>query len=570
VFAIAGWQPVDVTSSGDWAYFLDGKGGRIYAFRAGTDELTLAFEPPESFEARDRWTRVLVDREGRYYLLNPAAPRLEIFDRDGQPLGNVRDADDVRDRFPAPPIRMDRKGRFKLPADLARQCGVAAGIADLVFDRQGRAVRIPNDEPAGPRPYSQSGLWISKELDSKIPKCQWHRVEMEIGDLPPGTVVAVSTWTSEIPLSTQDVLATAEWKGPYRAVGPMQPGVSSTRKTHEFLVTSDGAQFLWLKLELSGDGYGSPAIRSLRVHYPRESYLEYLPAVYQAEEDSRRFLERFLSIAQSEWDPLETSISEISRYFDPRTVPEGPFLDYLARWLALPLEGSWTYPQKRHLLRAAPEFTGRAGTLEGMQQYLRAYLEAMREDFSEESDPEAYPRIVEGFRERDRLMLSVGELAQLGFGAPLWSPSVVARLQLGVFAREGEARMVSTGDPERDLFHEFSHRFRVFVPSVWVHTGEDERMIRRAVEAVKPSQTAYELCLVEPRFRIALQSTVGVDTILGAYPRARLACTHEDDPPPSRPPRYRLGYDTILAAEPAGASFGMTPGLRVGLETNLT
>ena len=574
VFKVAGSIPVDVATSGDQAYFLhklDTKEAQIHAYRAGTDDLTTVFTVPGPPQ---RWSRLLVDREGRFYLLDATVPQLEIFDRSGTSVGTVSAADDVRDRFPAPEIRMDQKGRFKPPAKLARQCGVLPGIDQLVFDRQGRAVRIPKDEPAGPRPYGQSGVWISKELDSAISKCQWHRIEMELGDLPPGTVVAVSTWTSETPKPLQDVLATAEWKSTHRVVGPMQPGVSSTPKTHEVLVTSDGGRFLWLKLELSGDGYASAAVKSLRVHYPRQSYLENLPAIYQAEEDSRRFVERFLSIAQAEWDPLETSIAEISRYFDPRTVPDGPFLDYLARWLALPLEGSWTYAQKRHLLRAAPGFTGRAGTLGGIHDYLRAYLEAMREEFSEHSgeknQPDVYPRLVEGFRERDRLMLSVRELGQLGSIAPLWSPSAVARLQLDVFAREGEARMVSTGDPERDLFHEFSHRFRVFVPSAWVRTGEEERMIRRAVEAVKPSQAAYDLCLVEPRFRIALQSTVGIDTILGPYPRARLACTHEADPPPSRPPRYRLGYDTILAAEPGRPAFEIKPGLRVGMETILT
>ena len=62
--------------------------------------------------------------------------------------------------------------------------------------------------------------------------------------------------------------------------------------------------------------------------------------------------------------------------------------------------------------------------------------------------------------------------------------------------------MVSTGDPQRDAFHEYAHRFRVFVPAAWVRSAEDERMVRRAVDAEKPAHTAYELCLVEPRFRV--------------------------------------------------------------------
>ena len=41
--------------------------------------------------------------------------------------------------------------------------------------------------------------------------------------------------------------------------------------------------------------------------------------------------------------------------------------------------------------------------------------------------------------------------------------------------------VVSTRDPERDLFHQHAHRFRVFVPAAWVRTAEQERMLRRAM-----------------------------------------------------------------------------------------
>jgi hypothetical protein len=148
---------------------------------------------------------------------------------------------------------------------------------------------------------------------------------------------------------------------------------------------------------------------------------------------------------------------------------------------------------------------------------------------------------------------------------------MVGRLQLGVFAREGEVRLVSTGDPQRELFHEYAHRFRVFVPASWVRTAQDERMVRRALDAEKPAHTRYDLCLIEPRFRVGLQSTVGLDTMIGDYPVARLACRHAADVPPSRPPRHRLGYDTILGRRLAdGPSLQLAPGTRIGLETILT
>ena len=335
---------------------------------------------------------------------------------------------------------------------------------------------------------------------------------------------------------------------------------------------------------MQGDGYATPAVCSIRAHFPRESYLRFLPAIYAADDESRWFLERFLAAFQTDWDGLEEEIAHVERYFDPAAVPAGDPLDFLAGWLALPIEGRWSAEQRRHLLAAAPRIYRRRGTPAAVRAYLRAYLETMTELRLEE---DSYPQLAEGYRERDLLLLGANGRATVGQGAPLWSPSVAARLQLGVFAREGEARMVSTGDPRRDAFDRYAHRFRVFVPAAWVRSADDERMVRRAVDAERPAHTAYDLCLVEPRFRVGIQSTVGLDTIVAATPVAQLACsadrcetesTHASEhrcprgaryePAPSLPPSRRLGYDTVLAGRANRGSLGT--GLRVGLDATLT
>jgi hypothetical protein len=159
----------------------------------------------------------------------------------------------------------------------------------------------------------------------------------------------------------------------------------------------------------------------------------------------------------------------------------------------------------------------------------------------------------------------LGAKGNMASVSPLWSADVVGRLQLDTHAQEGLARLVSTGDPERDLFHEYAHRFRVFVPAAWVRTADDERMLRRAIDAAKPAHTQYDLYLVEPRFRVGVQSTVGIDTLVGGHPPARLACSREG--PPSRPPRQRLGYDTVLARRPDDDA-PVVP-TRVGIDTIL-
>jgi phage tail-like protein len=585
------WEPVDVTARARRAYILDGQRGRVYAHRAGTDNLHLLIDKPV---AANRWTRIAVDRKESVYLLDPAVPRLEIYDFQGGYVGEALDASDVRDQFDPPPVRLDHQNRFCLPASLTRLCDRQApqvpvppenllalcppwSQEGLIFDREGeRVTSVDPAAPLGPRAYRTEGTWISEALDSEIYHCQWHRLELDLAALPAGTQVVVSTYADEQCLLAQKVQKLGDhlWDTRYAITGQMQPSPNAASNPspygeHEFLVQSQKGRYLWLRLQLVGDGYATPTVRAIRAHYPRSSYLDYLPAVFAADDESRWFLERFLSIFQTEWDDLERRIEEISRYFDPQTVPAGDALKYLAGWLAQPLEGDWDWEQKRHLLTAAPQITPRRGTIDGLRACLRIYLQNISG-----LDPEAqrdYPQIVEGFRERQRLMLSVENLADLGHGAPLWGPGMVGRLQLDVFAREGEVRLVSTGDPERDLFHEYAHQFRVFVPAAWVRTAQQERMLCRALDAEKPAHTRYDLCLVEPRFRVGLQSTVGLDTIIGPYPVARLACSHETDVPPSRPPRHHLGYDTVLAGKPGdGTGMRLVPGTRVGMDTILT
>lgn len=613
------WEPVDVASQGGRAYILDRRYSRVYLHRPGADKLKLLVQGPGS---GNRWTRIAVDRDGLIYLLAPATQQVEIYDQTGRYQETKKDAGDIRDRFDLPPLRLHRRDaseswRFCLPESLMHLCDRRAPFAPpapeapviscssptsggLLFDREGERFRTVPEQRTGPKLYAESGEWLSEALDSETYHCQWHRIMLDLYELPAGTRVEVYTYTDADSLTKDDVRKRPEklWSKAYSVAGQIAPPPKAQKQSngqtsqnrHEFLVQSREGQFLWLKIRFVSDGYGTPAIRSVRVQYPRESYLAYLPAVYSADDDSRRFLERFLSIFQTEWDALEERIATIAALFDPQAVPAGQALEYLASWFALPLEGVWDGEQKRRLLAAAtkiyfgswkvtgandeclsevePDKAARRGTREGLRRYLQVYLQNITGISPEEQG--GYPQIIEGWRERQRLTLSSKGAAMLSHGAPLWSPSAVGRLQLGGFAREGESRLVSTGDPEHEIFQEFAHRFRVFVPSSWVQTAKDEEMVRRALGEEKPAHTSYDLCLVEPRFRVGLQSTIGVDTIIGARPVARLACMHDLDIPPSRLPRQCLGYDTILAARAGDhPTMQVGPMTRAGIDTLL-
>lgn len=532
--ASEGAAPVDVTEHGGDAYVLDEEGG-VHRRRPGA----AAFE--RLFFAPGAWRRLALDRDGRFYLLDAEKARLHVFDAAGRSLGEAGDSEAIRGRFAPPPLQLDDHGRLSL-----------SGVPGPLFTRDGRLATAGYAEAPGRPSYRKRGVWWSEALDSEIHRCEWHRVELELRSLPAGSEVRLATYCDAERYPTAEISRLPDhlWRSVLVAKGPMQPAdgtAAVSHLLHDGLIQNREGRYLWLRLELHGDGYSSPGIRSLRVHYPRRTYLDDLPAVFSSDQDSRFFLNRFLAVFHSEWQRLDEVIDTLDRYFDPRTVPGGPFLDYLAGWLGQRLEAQWDEEQKRRLLAALPAILPRRGTAEGLRRFLAVYLANL--SGMEPEAQGAFPRLVEGFRERQALVVASSARGELG-SRPLWSPRRTARAQLGTTARVGTSRLVSTGQPRLDPFHATAYRFRIFVPAAWVTTAAGERLLRHAVESEKPAHTRYELCLVEPRLRVGRQATVGIDTLIGAVPAARLDAPEDPEPAPSRAPRHRLGYDSVLGAAP--------------------
>jgi len=393
---------------------------------------------------------------------------------------------------------------------------------------------------------------MSKPLDSGIYNCPWHRIEMTLPQLPPGTQIDVQVFAYKTPDLAPLNMRDPRWISTYSVVAPIQPPPvpfkSEKSRVDEFLIQASPSQFLSILIKIHGDGFTTPVIQKLRVHFPRESYLSYLPPLYSANEPMRAFLDSFLAVFQTEWDEFDQRVDDSTALFDPAAVPEGVPMNYLASWLSLSLEGTWTGEQNRLLLKAAPKIQPLRGTAAALRAYVAVYLENFAGVSPDALSQTSFPALLEGFRERQYLELSQTS-SKFGHAQPLWSDSVVKRLQLGGLAQEGQVDLVSTGDPQDDFFQHFAHRFRVYVPAAWVRTADQESLIRRAIEAEMPAHLRYDLCLVEAGFRVGIQSTVGLDTIVGGLPPWRLP-SEPNLAAPSLPPLNRLGYGTVLSCIP--------------------
>ena len=63
--------------------------------------------------------------------------------------------------------------------------------------------------------------------------------------------------------------------------------------------------------------------------------------------------------------------------------------------------------------------------------------------------------------------------------------------------------------------------------------------IRAIVDQEKPAHTSYQLCIIDPLFRVGFQGRVGIDTVVAGPPRSLSLGTSQG-----------LGEDTVLAGPP--------------------
>lgn len=368
--------------------------------------------------------------------------------------------------------------------------------------------------------YSQSGTLSTLTLDSGIENCIWDRVQLN-ATIPTGTVIQLTTQTNE-----SDVWAGGSPFVPecsaYSSLSQNCP-IALTGDNPDCLVQSRAGRYLRMQLVFQTNVISSPVLNSVQISFPRASYLQYLPAVYQEDDQSRVFLDRFLRIFQTTFDGFDRTIDNMWTLFDPRSVPNNWFY-WLASWIALPTNPLWTDQERRAALGSAGQLYPQRGTPAGVQQLVKQWCGVD-------------VRLIEHFRLRQLIILSDGPKGGtlLGSGTRLWSRDYYQRLQVGVYSRVGYFAL--TGEPEPDLepLAWGANEFTAFFDCHPYQVADTTQKVQQAVEREKPASTKANYAPVFPRMRIGVQSTLGVDTRIGEYTPVLLGTTGT------------LDYDTILS-----------------------
>jgi len=386
--------------------------------------------------------------------------------------------------------------------------GSRGGIVGILTSASpGIAPRLLSMNPAGA--YRLSGSFVTKPLDSSIEACTWHRVRI-MGNVPSDASVAMSSSTSDDNEDWTPVALCAVLAG--------------KSKNPDCLVQSPPGRYLRLTFTLQSKGTVTPKIDGIQVFFPRQSYLQYLPSVFQDDDESRLFLDRFLSIFQTTFDDLDNFLDNLWQIFDPLMTPGAAF-PWLAAWLALPVDPTMDLPQQRKLLKSAfPTYRVR-GTVLGLEQLIQAYTGVEK------------IRILEHFKLRNWIFLGVS--GGLDEGARLWSKNFYARLQLGVQSTVGEFLLTNAPAPASEPYDWGANQFTVLFPANPYTVSDTATKIQTVLDREKPAHTQAFLSPIYPRLRVGVQATLGVDAYVGkanAMILGKLAT---------------LNYDAVLARSPS-------------------
>jgi phage tail-like protein len=519
-------------------------------------------------------THIAIDCHDHLYVLEEGAPNeVRTVDVEGKDIGTPSRVEDLVALLPRPPFPIDAAGNLHLTT----LCVGKGASSDGVFDLTGEPTIAP--PVTGPL-YHPEGTYLSRPLDSKFYRCQWHRIILR-GCVPVGSRVVVQTYTAEAEETVEQIQSLADdvWE-------TQQTVKAITGGEWDCLVRSGGGRFLWLRLQFKSRGAATPLLENVRVEFPRITSRRFLPAVFGAEPISADFTDRFLSIFDTTLRSIERQIDQQAGLFDPNSAPAGKsnngrldFLTWLGTWIGITLDRQWPEARRRNFLKQAARLFELRGTREGLWRQLLILLDLDAERLCCTGDgprkqclpptPNCQPTekkscgwqppplILEHFQLRRWLFVGSG---RLGDQAVLWGKRIMGRSQLNEGAQVGRSQLLTIQDPYRDPFHYYAHKFTVFVPAAIEKSEGQRKALENLLQSQRPAHTVSHIEFVAPRFRIGVQSMIGLDSVVGRYPEGVTLN------------QSALGGDSVLTAPPhkqGGPTLEIGARSRIGTTTKL-
>jgi phage tail-like protein len=288
----------------------------------------------------------------------------------------------------------------------------------------------------------------------------------------------------------------------FRAMVPSKKRYGATADNEGW----EALDYVWIGAELWSDGTASPALSQMQLDFDHVTYLQHLPDIYGEHPEGRQLLGRLLSVFESVFEDVESSIGGLPELFDPAAAPID-WLPWLAGWLDVELEEAWDQAAKRRAIATAFELHGLRGTRRGLEAALRRTMgiDVVVEEPIVQASWWTLPD--------DAAPTETGEVSILGVTTMLVAAEAQGAV-VGTTATLDGSHLIAEDQMGEPLFQDLAHRFIIRLYLGADFTPQTLSRVAEVLECERPAHATYHICTIEPCMRVGFQARLGIDTIV--------------------------------------------------------
>jgi phage tail-like protein len=406
----------------------------------------------------------------------------------GPPAALVAAGNTLAVNFADGPLRgmalwMDGTGAI---TEMAAAHGPARG---LCLDSRGRICIIPHagmiDLAVG-QSYARTGHVLIGPLSVADAPVAWQRLTLTSILRPESHLQLWATTTSDQNVPPTPNLAPGIW----RAAPP---------NGCDLYIGDPPATYLWIYVELSGDGYTTPQIQQARVSFGQAGWIADLPALFRRDAQTQSFLQPALALFASVQADAEARIDDLPLLADPYT---SAWPDWLAGWLGETLD----HRMGDQAIRAGLAGAFRRNAIRGTAAHFveMARIAADVTAWVEVPNQEAAPWFL-------------GERSILGCETFLSSADPDGAV-VGATATLNQSMVIDDPGASVSAFTQVLAPILVRVYAADLPDATAAERLQFILEAEAPATTTCLLERIGPALRLGLQARLGIDAIVAGAP----------------------------------------------------
>jgi phage tail-like protein len=463
---------------------------------------------------------------------------------------------DLRAAFSATGLTTASDAGFCFDQDTQRGLDVTT-----CFSWYGRPLDSESVIPPSPPQRQAQGQLLTLVLDSGVPRCEWHRVQLD-ADVPPKTSLSMGVATAEEPNAAAQGDPTRElgWTNFPAGTPHHSDWTSSPAGSVDFLIDQPAGRYLYFRLRLTGDGVATPLVRRVRIDFPRVTSLDHMPDVYRQTPKAEDFSKRFLALFDSAIADVDTVIQRYAALLDPSGVP-AQMLPWLGGFFAISFDPTWSEAKRRLILQNAPLLYSQRGTVQGLQLALQLVF-GVTASIEELSSVGPWGSVAANPCVRQSVVCQPATATTRGRPARLRAVRLFGRNSARFYLDRstlGKAPLRSYGNPDQDPFSDGAYRFQVLVPPMSDNLSQQIQRLTNLVQSQSPAHTVASIRVGGTGFLPGTWSAIGVDTAFVPLAAPVLGTSGN----------IRLSRMSVLWGQPGSRGFGTAVGRKsvVGRQT---